>query len=64
MDQGGSSCALRVPGTVGLGHNTTEQHPASSDRGEHLPESWDQALPDKLASNGRARGGRSRVQCQ
>jgi len=62
---GGSLRALRVPGaTVGLGHNATEQHSASSDRGEHFLESWGQALPDKLAGGRRVRGGRSRAQCQ
>ena len=64
MDQGESSWALRMPGAAGFGHNATEQHPASSDRGEHLPESWDQVFPDKLASGGRARVGRSQAQCQ
>ena len=55
---------LRVPGAAGPEHNATEQHLASSESGEYSPESRDQALPDKLASGGRARGGRSRAKCQ
>ena len=55
---------LRVPGAAGPEHNATEQHLASSESGEYFPESRDQALPDKLASGGRARGGRSRAKCQ